>query len=149
MKIALKLICIILVIYCIYFPFSYFKKTPDIKEYRAAHILLKTEDEAKELKERLNKGEEFEKLAKEYSQCPSGKNGGDLGYKEPADLVKEFNDAVLKLPLRTLSEPFKTQFGWHIAKVYRIKYFSDEENFERRYYSNYLDEKQIDKFLNN
>ncbi len=149
MKIVLKIACIILVIYSIYFPFSYFKKYPDIQTVRVSHILVDTEKEAIDIKNQIEKeGKNFEDLAHKYSKCPSKENGGDLGYNEKERLLPEFTDVAFKLPERKVSEPFKTKVGWHIAKVYRIKYFSDKENFERRYYSSFFNTNDIDKFLN-
>ncbi|PJW18139.1 peptidylprolyl isomerase [Geobacillus sp. WSUCF-018B] len=98
----------------------------ELKEYydnykpkiRASHILVKDEKTAKEVKAKLEKGEDFAKLAKEYSQDPgSASNGGDLGWFGPGKMVKEFEDAAYKLKVGEVSDPVKTDYGYHIIKV--------------------------------
>lgn len=85
---------------------------------RASHILVDTKEEADDLKSRINKGEAFETLAKKYSKCPSGQQGGDLGYFEKGQMVKEFEDSAFSLPVGQVSNPVKTTFGWHLIKVF-------------------------------
>lgn len=87
----------------------------------AAHILVKDEAQAKELKSRIDNGEKFEALAKKYSLCPSGENGGDLGYFTRRQMVKPFEDAAFQTNAGEVSEPVKTEFGWHLIKVYDKK----------------------------
>jgi foldase protein PrsA len=85
---------------------------------KASHILVKDEKTAKEVKAKLDKGEDFAKLAKEYSQDPgSAANGGDLGWFGPGKMVKEFEDAAYKLKVGQVSDPVKTDYGYHIIKV--------------------------------
>ena len=87
------------------------------EEVHARHILLKTEDEAKAVLAELKKGGDFEKLAKEKSTDPSAKtNGGDLGFFGKDQMVPEFADAAFKLEKGQLSEPVKSQFGWHVIR---------------------------------
>lgn len=81
-----------------------------------AHILVKTEQEAKTVLERLNKGEKFSNIAKEVSQCPSGKKGGDLGTFARGKMVKEFETASFVLQKGQISPPVKTKFGYHVIK---------------------------------
>ena len=81
-----------------------------------AHILVKTETEAKAILERLNKGEKFANIAKEASLCPSGKNGGDLGTFGRGKMVKEFETAAFALSKGQTSGPVKTKYGYHILK---------------------------------
>ncbi len=83
---------------------------------RCAHILVKTFTEAKALQERLKKGESFSAIAQECSLCPSGKKGGDLGKFGRGQMVKEFEICAFKLQKGEVSEPVKTQFGYHIIK---------------------------------
>lgn len=93
---------------------------PNANEYtriRAAHILVDTESQAKGLKNRIEGGEEFSKMAKQFSKCPSGQRGGDLGYFGRGQMVKEFETAAFNLPKGEISEPVETDFGWHIIKV--------------------------------
>jgi peptidyl-prolyl cis-trans isomerase C len=81
-----------------------------------AHVLVKTEQEAKTVIERLNKGEKFANIAKEMSLCPSGKRGGDLGTFTRGKMVKEFETAAFVLQKGQTSPMVKTKFGYHIIK---------------------------------
>lgn len=81
-----------------------------------AHILVKTEEEAKALLEQLSKGVSFSKLAAEKSLCPSGKKGGDLGTFGRGQMVREFERAAFGLQKGQMSQPVKTEFGWHVIK---------------------------------
>jgi peptidyl-prolyl cis-trans isomerase C len=90
------------------------------EKVHARHILVKTEEEAKDIVKTLKslKGDklesEFIKLAKEKSTGPSGPKGGDLGWFPKGQMVPEFNDAVFKMKSKSVSEPVKTQFGYHV-----------------------------------
>jgi len=81
-----------------------------------AHILVKSESEAKAVLERLKKGEKFAAVAKQVSRCPSGKKGGDLGTFTRGKMVKEFENAAFALGKGEVSGLVKTQFGYHIIK---------------------------------
>jgi peptidyl-prolyl cis-trans isomerase C len=81
-----------------------------------AHILVKTEQEAKALLDQLNKGASFSKLAAEKSLCPSGKRGGDLGTFGRGQMVREFELVAFKLKKGEISLPVKTKFGWHLIR---------------------------------
>src|SRR4029079_4116647 len=97
----------------------YDAKVADIKpeeEIHARHILVATEAEAKEVKERLMKGEDFATVAKEKSKDPSAE-GGDLGFFGRGKMLKPFEDAAFALKDGEISDPVQTQFGWHIIKV--------------------------------
>jgi peptidyl-prolyl cis-trans isomerase C len=88
------------------------------QEVRARHILVATEDEAKAVLAELKKGKAFADLAKEKSKDPSAKeNGGDLGYFTKDQMVPEFAEVAFKLEKGKISEPVKSQFGWHIILV--------------------------------
>jgi peptidyl-prolyl cis-trans isomerase C len=87
------------------------------KEVHARHILVDTEDEAKTVLAQLKKGGDFAALAKEKSKDPGAANGGDLGYFTKDQMVPEFANAAFKLEAGQLSDPVKTQFGWHVIKV--------------------------------
>lgn len=89
------------------------------KEYRARHILVEKEDEAKALIADLKKGAKFEDLAKKGSKDPgSGANGGDLDWANAASYVPEFSNAMVKLEKGQLTDvPVKSQFGFHIIRV--------------------------------
>ena len=88
------------------------------EEIRARHILVPTEDEAKKILADLKKGANFETVAKEKSKDPgAAAQGGDLGYFTKDQMVPEFADVAFKLQKGQLSDPVKSQFGWHIIKV--------------------------------
>jgi len=87
-------------------------------EYKARHILLKDEAEAKKLIKQLDKGAKFEDLAKKHSEGPTGKDGGELGWVDPAQMVPPFAEAMTGLkPGSYTKEPVQTQFGWHIIEL--------------------------------
>lgn len=98
---------------------DYFEKHKDeLVQVDASHILVEDEKTAKEVKEKLDNGEDFAKLAKEYSTDTSNaENGGELGYFTKASMVKEFSDAAFKLKKGEISDPVKTSYGYHIIKV--------------------------------
>ena len=84
-------------------------------EYKARHILVKTEDEAKSLIKELDGGADFEKLATEKSLGPTGKTGGDLGWFDANQMVQPFTEAVATMKKGSHSStPVQTQFGWHV-----------------------------------
>lgn len=92
--------------------------TPPTNETRARHILVETEEAAREIITALNDGADFEALAKEKSTGPSGPQGGDLGYFGPGRMVPEFDAATNALNVGEYSsDPVQTQFGWHVIKV--------------------------------
>jgi peptidyl-prolyl cis-trans isomerase C len=105
------------------------KQMGDEKEVHARHILFRTaggdeksgkeaEDKVKAVIVRLKKGEDFAKVAGEVTEDPSGKaNGGDLGYFTKDQMVPEFAETAFKLESGQISDPVKTQFGWHVIKV--------------------------------
>jgi peptidyl-prolyl cis-trans isomerase C len=87
-------------------------------QVRARHILVEKEEDAKALRARIVKGEDFAKLAKENSKDPgSGANGGDLGFMQKGQTVPAFDEMLFKLKPGEMSEPVKTEFGYHILKV--------------------------------
>ncbi len=89
----------------------------EFTKVRAKHILVGSEVEAIELKRELNKGADFSILAMRYSQCPSGRNGGELGYFERGQMVPEFEKAAFSTPVGQVTAPVHTQFGWHLILV--------------------------------
>ena len=89
----------------------------DNLEYRAAHILVDTEEEAKELITELESGAQFAALARERSTGPSASVGGDLGWFGDGDMVTEFFDAVVELEPGEVSAPVQTDFGWHVINL--------------------------------
>lgn len=95
------------------------EETPKVAEQaHARHILVETEDEAKEVIERLNKGEDFAELAKELSKdTASGLEGGDLGFVPRGRFVEAVEEPVFTLPVGQVSEPIQSDFGWHVIEV--------------------------------
>ena len=90
------------------------KKEPEV---RARHILVETEDEAKAVVAELKKGTDFAELAKTKSKDPGSQDGGDLGYFTKDQMVPEFSEVAFRLEKGALSDPVKSQFGWHVIKV--------------------------------
>ncbi len=100
-----------------------FKKS---EQRLASHILINddgdSDDVIKEIQDKLAAGESFEELAKTYSQDPgSADNGGDLGWVSADDMVKEFEEALFTMEVNTVSEPVKTQFGYHLIQLNEVK----------------------------
>jgi peptidyl-prolyl cis-trans isomerase C len=93
------------------------KQVKNEEEVHARHILVPTEDEAKAILAQLKGGADFATLAKEKSKDPGAAEGGDLGYFTKEQMVPEFAEVAFKLGKGQLSDPVKTQFGWHIIKV--------------------------------
>ena len=83
----------------------------------ASHILVAEEDKANEIYKKVKNGEDFASLAKEFSTCPSKEKGGELGTFTRGQMVKEFEDAVFNNEVGAITEPVKTQFGYHIIKI--------------------------------
>jgi peptidyl-prolyl cis-trans isomerase C len=87
------------------------------QEVHARHILVETEDKAKEIKAQLDKGADFAELAKKESKDPGASDGGDLGFFTKDQMVPEFSAVAFALEPGKISDPVKSQFGWHIIKV--------------------------------
>src|SRR5271168_3080573 len=109
------------------------KAQPPEPEVHARHILLPTEEEAKAALARIKAGKDFAKVATELSKDPAG-DGGDLGWFTKDRMVPEFADAAFKLEPGQISEPVKSQFGWHIIKVEekRVKSFPPFEQVKEQ-----------------
>ena len=88
-----------------------------MKKASARHIIVKTRKQAEELKKRLDQGEDFAQLARQYSKCPSAKKGGDLGEFSQGEMVRPFDNVVFKKELLTVHGPIKTQFGFHLIET--------------------------------
>ncbi len=93
------------------------KQMKSEEEVHARHILVPTEDEAKAIVAELKNGADFAALAKEKSKDPGAAEGGDLGYFTKEQMVPEFAEVAFKLDKGQISDPVKTQFGWHVIKV--------------------------------
>lgn len=113
---------------------EYQKIAKDLKnqdELKVSHILVDSEDKAKDLKQKLNKGSSFTELAKEHSKDTSSKGqGGLIGYFSKGQLVPEFEQQAFSMKVGEISSPVKTQYGWHIIKLEdrrKVKVASKEE----------------------
>jgi len=87
------------------------------KEYNAAHILVKTEEEANKIKAEIDGGADFAEMAKAHSSDGAAANGGDLGWFSEGMMVKPFQDAVFAMEKGQVSAPVQTQFGWHLIQL--------------------------------
>jgi len=83
----------------------------------ARHILVPSEDQCIDLKNRIEGGEGFAAVAKQYSRCPSGRDGGALGEFSPGQMVREFDEVVFSGEVGTVLGPVKTQFGYHLIEI--------------------------------
>lgn len=111
----------------------------------ASHILVDDEKTAKEIKEKLDKGEDFAALAKEYSKdTANADNGGNLGEFSKGQMVKEFEDAAFALKEGEISEPIKTQFGYHIVKINKV---SDSVDDNRDTITKAINEKKYADYI--
>jgi len=84
---------------------------------RARHILVNTEEECLKLKNQIINGSDFAQIAREFSQCPSGQRGGDLGEFSPGQMVEEFDKVVFNESVGEVHGPVKTQFGYHLIEI--------------------------------
>jgi len=124
-------------------------KFAPVTQIRASHILVKTEEEAKQIEEKLKKGEDFVQLAKKYSiDTATAKNGGDLGYFSKGQMVPEFESAAMSLKPGQISEPVKTKFGYQIIKVTdkKMGQVVDFEKVKNLISQNLMAEKQKEVF---
>ena len=84
---------------------------------KARHILVPSEDDCMNLRTKIQNGSEFADVAREHSQCPSGKDGGALGEFSPGQMVREFDDVVFTKEVGQVHGPVKTQFGFHLIEI--------------------------------
>ncbi|MFA9396991.1 MAG: peptidylprolyl isomerase, partial [Clostridiaceae bacterium] len=113
------------------------------------HILVDNEELALNIKKEVAEGLSFEEAAKKYSSCPSKEKGGDLGEFPKGAMVKEFEDAAFTLPLGTVSEPVKTQFGFHLILVVDKNEGSmkEIEEVKGQIFEEMMQKKQSEKYL--
>jgi len=83
----------------------------------ARHILVSTEEQCEDLKKQIEGGADFAEIAKQYSSCPSGQQGGDLGEFGRGQMVKEFDEVVFNGDLNMVHGPVQTQFGFHLLEI--------------------------------
>ena len=96
-------------------------KERTVKKVQARHILVGDKDLAEKIKKKIDDGEEFSKLAEEFSECPSKKRGGDLGWFGKGAMVRPFEVAAFTADEGGIVGPVKTEFGYHIIYVYEIQ----------------------------
>ncbi|KAA3595815.1 MAG: peptidylprolyl isomerase [Candidatus Scalindua sp. AMX11] len=87
------------------------------KKASARHILVDSKEKCEEIKTQIEGGSEFADLAKEHSQCPSGKQGGDLGEFSPGQMVPEFDQVVFQEEINKVHGPVQTEFGYHLIEI--------------------------------
>jgi peptidyl-prolyl cis-trans isomerase SurA len=126
-----------------------------IEQVHARHILMKTtellddatvEQKLRAIRERIIKGEDFGTLAKAFSEDPgSGAEGGDLGWTGPGTFVPEFESTLDKLKVDEISQPFHTQFGWHIVQLLGRRQFDNTEDLKRQHAFAQLRESKADE----
>ena len=87
-----------------------------LSKIRASHILIEKQSQALKVLDELKFGIDFSQLAKKFSQCPSGKRGGDLGQFGRGQMIREFEQAAFSLKIGEISQPIKTKYGYHIIK---------------------------------
>ena len=83
----------------------------------ARHILVPTQEQCTDIKQQIDDGADFADMASQYSTCPSGRKGGDLGEFSPGQMVKEFNDVCFNDEVGVVHGPVQTQFGYHLIEV--------------------------------
>lgn len=115
---------------------EFVETTPPNLEWRASHILVETEDEAKALVTELEGGKDFAELAAEKSTGPSGPSGGDLGWFGKGRMVPEFEAAVSTLEAGQISVPVQTQFGWHVLKLFETRNHPPLEEISEEFANN-------------
>lgn len=117
--------------------------------FKASHILVEEEDKAKEIKAKLDEGSKFEDLAQEFSTCPSKEAGGELGVFSTGQMVPEFEDACVEMEIGSISEPVKTQFGYHLIKLddKALAKDADFESVKLDINNMLLGQKQQEKYL--
>jgi peptidyl-prolyl cis-trans isomerase SurA len=128
-----------------------------VQQTEARHILIKPtevldEDQARELavslKNRINEGEDFGDLAKEYSDdIGSAQEGGELGWTNPGQMVPEFDAAMASAELNEITEPVRSQFGWHIIEVTGRREQDIADDLRRRQVMGYLHDQKYEEEL--
>jgi len=118
MKSIIKIFMSVAIVFIGLSSFASFFNPEYVHEVRASHILVKTRPEAVKIrKEIVNGNISFEDAARQYSLCPSGQRGGDLGFFNRKQMVSQFSDTAFDLKVGQISDPVGTQFGWHIIKT--------------------------------
>lgn len=98
-----------------------FADADDVSEFNASHLLVETEEEAIAAKARIDDGAEFADVARDVSTGPTGPNGGNLGWFGAGAMVPEFENAIMAIEVGDVTDPFQTQFGWHVATLNEMR----------------------------
>lgn len=88
-----------------------------MKKAKARHILVPSKEVCEKLKAEIEAGADFAEIARTYSKCPSGKQGGDLGEFSPGEMVPEFDKVVFSAEVGKVQGPVKTAFGYHLIEI--------------------------------
>jgi len=88
-----------------------------MKKAKARHILVPSKELCEDLKRQIEEGADFAKIAQQYSKCPSGRQGGDLGEFSPGQMVPEFDTVVFSAEVGKVHGPVKTAFGYHLIEI--------------------------------
>lgn len=116
-NIIIRLFAILVLLTGSAFAWGYKTEEQGPQQVAAEHILVKTAAEAVAIKKEIDNGGSFEYYAQKYSLCPSGQNGGYLGYFGHGQMVPEFESKAFSMNVGEVSSPVHTQFGWHLIKV--------------------------------
>lgn len=122
----------------------------DVYKFNASHILVDTEEKAKEIKEKIDNGLDFATAAKENSTDGVAKNGGKLGEFVSGQMVPQFEKALLEMEIGTVSEPVKTQFGYHLINLHdkKVERENTFDNFKDEIKRSLLNQKQQEVYIN-
>lgn len=122
----------------------------DVYKFKAYHILVDNEEKAREIKEKINSGLNFEEAAKGNSLCPSAQRGGDLGEFQSGQMVPVFEQALIEMNIGDISSPVKSDFGYHIIRLdeKEIVHKNSYETFKDEIKRGLLNQKQQEVYLN-
>jgi peptidyl-prolyl cis-trans isomerase len=115
---------------------------------KASHILVDNLDKANELYENIKNGDDFADVARKYSTCPSSRNGGDLGFFGRGQMVKEFEEKSFSMNVGDISEPVKTQFGYHLIHLTDKESKKEFEDIKEELMQTLLAQKQQEAYVN-
>ncbi len=132
MKILLSLICCILAVFSLTFPFYYYNSPMNKKEVKLSHLVVDTKEEAEKIRQEIFNGKNFETAAKEYSKDTEC----NIGYNVRGVLIPSIEHEIF-INLKKngeISKPIHTEYGWHLLKITDVKHYSDKENYAVRYF---------------
>ena len=132
MKKIVTLLCIVLALFSISFPFFYYNSPMNKKEVKVSHIVVDSKEEAEKIKKEILDGKKFETAAKEYSKDTEC----DIGYNVRGVLIPSIEHEVFANLKKNgeISEPVHSEYGWHLIKLTDVKHYSDKENYAVRYF---------------